>query len=63
MRALVGCGGLGTEDVLQPVVTVVPGFGEPLVSGETVGEEWTLTIAHADITRAMPTGAAAGSCS
>jgi pyruvate,water dikinase len=38
------------------VVTAVPGLGEPLVSGEAAGEEWTFTTADARMTRAMPTG-------
>jgi len=39
-----------TGDRTQTVVTAVPGLGDPLVSGETTGEEWTAT---ADGTVAM----------
>jgi rifampicin phosphotransferase len=45
-----------TGDREQTVVTAVTGLGEPLVSGETVGEEWTLTTIEARMTRAIPTG-------
>ena len=39
-----------TGDRDQTVVTAVAGLGDPLVSGEAVGEEWTVTAArgHAD---------------
>ena len=36
-----------TGDRDQTVVTAVPGLGEPLVSGEAVGEEWTVTARSA----------------
>ncbi len=45
-----------TGDRDQTVVTAVPGLGESLVSGEAVGEEWTLTAANRRLTRPMPTG-------
>jgi phosphohistidine swiveling domain-containing protein len=32
-----------TGDRTQAVVTAVAGLGDPLVSGETIGEEWTVT--------------------
>jgi pyruvate,water dikinase len=32
-----------TGDRRQTVVTAVPGLGDPLVSGEATGEEWTIT--------------------
>jgi rifampicin phosphotransferase len=45
-----------TGDRGQTVVTAVPGLGEPLVSGEMVGEEWTGTAADIRVKRAGPTG-------
>ncbi|MQA17189.1 MAG: hypothetical protein GEV09_24585 [Pseudonocardiaceae bacterium] len=33
-----------TGDLDQTVVTAVAGLGDPLVSGETTGEEWTATV-------------------
>src|SRR5690349_13706540 len=47
-----------TGDRAQTVVTAVPGLGEALVSGETVGEEWTGTATDIRVTRAGPAGAA-----
>jgi len=32
-----------TGERTQTVVTAVPGLGDPLVSGDTTGEEWTIT--------------------
>ena len=43
-----------TGDRDQVVVTAVPGFGDPLVSGEAVGEEWTITTQEAQMSRPMP---------
>ena len=45
-----------TGDRDQVVVTAVPGFGDPLVSGEAVGEEWTVTTQAAQMSRPMPGG-------
>jgi rifampicin phosphotransferase len=46
-----------TGDRNQTVVTAVAGLGEPLVSGETTGEEWTVTeAAAAAMTRHAPGG-------
>ena len=45
-----------TGDRDQVVVTAVPGFGDPLVSGEAVGEEWTITTQAAQMSRPMPGG-------
>jgi pyruvate,water dikinase len=45
-----------TGDRRQTVVTAVRGLGEPLVSGEAVGEEWTITARDARMTRPMPAG-------
>ena len=44
-----------TGDRDQTVVTAVPGLGESLVSGEAVGEEWTVTARDARMSRPMPT--------
>ncbi|HEV8559350.1 MAG TPA: PEP-utilizing enzyme, partial [Actinophytocola sp.] len=44
-------------DPTRTVVTAVAGLGEPLVSGETAGEEWTVTGREAAATRAGPDGA------
>ena len=35
----------------QTVVTAVHGVGEPLVSGDTTGEEWIITTGSAELTR------------
>ena len=43
-----------TGDRSQTVVTGVAGLGDPLVSGEAVGEEWTITASDAALTRPMP---------
>ena len=44
-----------TGDRTQTVVTAVAGLGEPLVSGETTGEEWTINRGGtAAMTRAAP---------
>src|SRR4051794_14809489 len=43
-----------TGDRSQTVVTAVAGLGERLVSGEAVGEEWTVTASGAVQTRAAP---------
>ena len=40
-----------TGDRDQVVVTAVPGLGDPLVSGEAVGEEWTITTREARMSR------------
>lgn len=40
----------------QTVVTAVPGLGEELVSGRSVGEEWTVTGPRARMTRPDPAG-------
>ena len=45
-----------TGDRDQVVVIAVPGFGDPLVSGEAVGEEWTITTREAQMSRPMPGG-------
>jgi pyruvate,water dikinase len=45
-----------TGDRDQVVVTAVPGLGDPLVSGEAVGEEWTITARDARMSRPMPVG-------
>jgi rifampicin phosphotransferase len=45
-----------TGDRDQVVVTAVPGLGDPLVSGEAVGEEWTVTTQEAQMSRPMPGG-------
>ena len=45
-----------TGDRDQTVVTAVAGLGDPLVSGEAVGEEWTITARDATVTRPMPAG-------
>ncbi len=45
-----------TGDRDQVVVTAVPGLGDPLVSGEAVGEEWTITTREAQMSRPMPGG-------
>ena len=44
-----------TGDRDQAVVTAVPGLGDPLVSGDVVGEEWTVTAGDARMSRPMPT--------
>src|SRR5215203_3637464 len=45
-----------TGDRTQTVVTAVTGLGERLVSGETTGEEWTMTADQgATMTRPVPT--------
>ena len=45
-----------TGDRDQTVVTAVAGLGEPLVSGETTGEEWTITTSATTTTRPGPGG-------
>jgi rifampicin phosphotransferase len=45
-----------TGDRDQVVLTAVPGLGNPLVSGEAVGEEWTITTREALMSRPMPRG-------
>jgi phosphohistidine swiveling domain-containing protein len=45
-----------TGDRDQTVVTAVPGLGDSLVSGESVGEEWTLTARNVRTSQPMPTG-------
>src|SRR6185437_12938439 len=40
----------------QTVITAVAGLGESLVSGEAVGEEWTVAAGDTQMTRPMPTG-------
>jgi phosphohistidine swiveling domain-containing protein len=45
-----------TGDRDQTVVTAVPGLGDPLVSGEAVGEEWTVTARDVRTSHPMPTG-------
>jgi phosphohistidine swiveling domain-containing protein len=45
-----------TGDRDQVVLTAVPGLGDPLVSGESVGEEWTITTREAQMSRPMPVG-------
>ena len=45
-----------TGDRDQVVVTAVAGLGDPLVSGEAVGEEWTITTREAQMSRPMPVG-------
>jgi rifampicin phosphotransferase len=45
-----------TGDRDQVVLTAVPGFGDPLVSGEAVGEEWIITTQEAQMSRQMPGG-------
>lgn len=40
----------------QALVTAVPGLGDRLVSGEAVGEEWTVTARDARMSRPMPAG-------
>jgi rifampicin phosphotransferase len=47
-----------TGDRNQVVVTAVPGLGDPLVSGEAVGEEWIITTRDAQMSRPMPVGGA-----
>lgn len=44
----------GTRD--QTVVTAVAGLGDQLVSGEAVGEEWTISTHGARTTRPTPSG-------
>jgi rifampicin phosphotransferase len=48
-----------TGDRDQIVVTAVPGLGEALVSGQSVGEEWTVTARRALTTRPGASGTAA----
>jgi phosphohistidine swiveling domain-containing protein len=43
-----------TGDRDQAVVTATPGLGEPLVSGEVTGEDWTVTGARTVRTRPGP---------
>jgi rifampicin phosphotransferase len=43
-------------DPNQALVTAVPGLGDRLVSGEAVGEEWTVTTRHARRFRPIPAG-------
>jgi phosphohistidine swiveling domain-containing protein len=45
-----------TGDRDQTVVTAVPGLGDPLVSGEAVGEQWTVTARDVRTSHPMPTG-------
>jgi pyruvate,water dikinase len=45
-----------TGDRNQTVVTAVAGLGDPLVSGETTGEEWTITPDGSAMTRPAPEG-------
>jgi pyruvate,water dikinase len=45
-----------TGDLEQTIVTAVPGLGDPLVSGEAAGEEWTITARTATLTRPDSTG-------
>ncbi|MFR9779492.1 PEP/pyruvate-binding domain-containing protein [Micromonospora sp. MS34] len=40
----------------QTVVAVIAGLGDPLVSGETTGEEWTVTSGCTVMTRSGPGG-------
>jgi phosphohistidine swiveling domain-containing protein len=40
----------------QALVTTVPGLGDRLVSGEAVGEEWTVTARNARRSRPIPAG-------
>jgi pyruvate,water dikinase len=42
-----------TGDRNQTVITAVPGLGDPLVSGQTIGEEWTITAGRATRIRPM----------
>ena len=42
-----------TGDRGQTVVTAVPGLGDPLVSGQMIGEEWTVAAGRATRTRHM----------
>jgi phosphohistidine swiveling domain-containing protein len=45
-----------TGDRDQVVLTAVAGLGDPLVSGEAVGEEWIITPREAQMSRPMPVG-------
>ena len=45
-----------TGDRDQAVVTAIAGSGDRLVSGETTGEEWTVTSSATTMTRPSPTG-------
>ncbi|MBQ0897648.1 hypothetical protein KBX37_32135 [Micromonospora sp. U56] len=45
-----------TGDRDQTVVAAVAGLGDPLVSGETTGEEWTVTASRTVMTRSGPDG-------
>ena len=45
-----------TGDRDQTVVTAVAGLGDRLVSGETTGEEWTITTSATTMTRPGPGG-------
>jgi phosphohistidine swiveling domain-containing protein len=44
-----------TGDRDRTVVTAVPGLADPLVAGESVGEEWTVTARDVRLSRPMPT--------
>jgi rifampicin phosphotransferase len=46
-----------TGDRGQTIVTAVPGLGDPLVSGEATGEEWTVASGRATPTRPGHTSA------
>ncbi|MEV4199647.1 PEP/pyruvate-binding domain-containing protein [Micromonospora globbae] len=43
-----------TGDRDQAVVAAIAGLGDPLVSGETTGEEWTITAGRTAMTRPGP---------
>jgi phosphohistidine swiveling domain-containing protein len=45
-----------TGDRAATLVTAVAGPGDPLVSGEATGEEWTVTTGAATMTRPAPAG-------
>jgi len=45
-----------TGDRDQVVLTAVAGLGDPLVSGDAVGEEWNITSREAQMSRPMPVG-------
>ncbi|MFG2059584.1 PEP/pyruvate-binding domain-containing protein [Micromonospora sp. NPDC048930] len=45
-----------TGDRDQTLVAAVAGLGDPLVSGETTGEEWTVTASRTVMTRSGPGG-------
>src|SRR6185437_14059279 len=40
----------------QTVITAVPGLADSLVSGDAIGEEWTLAAGKTHMTRPMATG-------